>query len=986
MTDKKFLLQILASLGLALIALILTMRIPALTQADANITIVKESDQVVVKGDQATFVMTVTNTSGVTLTEVAVTDPECTVTGPGGDTNGDGILDTSETWTYSCSRSNVTGSFTNIATVNGKRGDDQTAVTDNDSATVTVADISVAKSTNTPVVASGSNVNFTIVVTNTGDADLENVTITDDPGCDTLSSPSGDNGDGKLNKDEDWSYTCTVNSVTADFTNVATATATAVGASGVQVQKQSNGVAIDVINPSLNVQKSTNTPTVLSNSNVDFTIVVTNTGDADLENVIITDDPGCDTLSSPSGDDGDGKLNQDEDWSYTCTVNSVTVDFTNVATATATVVEVTPAIQVEDSGQAAVDVINPGIDVEKTPASQTVSSGNAANFTITVDNTGDTDLTNVSVVDTKCGSLSNPTGDTGNDGIMGKDETWTYPCSVNNVDEGFINSVTVSGKPAVGDNVTDSDAAQVILTEVAQACPVQGQATVDMIAYWKLDEQDNGATGYDDFYSDHDGVCVGGNCPTSQLEGRVGGAQAFNGTNTKINIPVIAGDDAFNWGLNDSFSIEFWMKGVPGKTCAGSDVINNEVIIGRDDSNTYLHWWLGCENTNGRARFHLTDVNNNLVALRGPSINDGAWHHVVGVRDGNADQNLLYVDGVDVTEVRQEDDYNAGFGSASAPLNLGWLNLGAGFHFEGQLDEVAVHNRVLSPAEIAAHYNNGTISPGYCGAPAITSTPGLTVNIGQQYSYDVDAVGNPAPTYTLTIFPTGMTIAQNTGQISWTPTPAQKGNHTVRVKASNWLGQAFQEFIVSAGLVIPEITSQPVTQAVVNELYTYDVEASGNPIPTYSLTVFPTGMTIDQNTGEISWTPTLDQQGNHNVQVKAINSEGTDTQDFTVEVGLAAPIFTSNPVTEATVGEAYSYDVDAVGNPAPTYTLTIFPTGMTIDQNTGQISWTPTADQQGNQAVTVVASNFKGTANQGFSITVGSGSAVYLPIIIKEGN
>ncbi|MBV7327420.1 hypothetical protein KFU94_04000 [Chloroflexi bacterium TSY] len=40
-------------------------------------------------------------------------------------------------------------------------------------------------------------------------------------------------------------------------------------------------------------------------------------------------------------------------------------------------------------------------------------------------------------------------------------------------------------------------------------------------------------------------------------------------------------------------------------------------------------------------------------------------------------------------------------------------------------------------------------------------------------------------------------------------------------------------------------------------------------------------------------------------------------------------------------GAAYSYDVEATGNPAPTYSLTSPPVGMIIDTNSGLISWTP---------------------------------------------
>ena len=53
----------------------------------------------------------------------------------------------------------------------------------------------------------------------------------------------------------------------------------------------------------------------------------------------------------------------------------------------------------------------------------------------------------------------------------------------------------------------------------------------------------------------------------------------------------------------------------------------------------------------------------------------------------------------------------------------------------------------------------------------------------------------------------------------------------------------------------PEITSTPVTTGTMGDVYTYDVNASGYPYPTYSLTTFHIGMEIDPNTGVINWTP-----------------------------------------------------------------------------------------------------------------------------------
>ena len=88
-----------------------------------------------------------------------------------------------------------------------------------------------------------------------------------------------------------------------------------------------------------------------------------------------------------------------------------------------------------------------------------------------------------------------------------------------------------------------------------------------------------------------------------------------------------------------------------------------------------------------------------------------------------------------------------------------------------------------------------------------------------------------------------------------------------------------------------------------------------------------------------------------------------------------APQITSTPVTSATVGVAYSYDVNASDANGDTlsYSLTQAPAGMTINASTGLIAWTPTSTQTGGQAVTARVADPGGlAATQSFTVTVAS--------------
>ena len=79
-----------------------------------------------------------------------------------------------------------------------------------------------------------------------------------------------------------------------------------------------------------------------------------------------------------------------------------------------------------------------------------------------------------------------------------------------------------------------------------------------------------------------------------------------------------------------------------------------------------------------------------------------------------------------------------------------------------------------------------------CAGAVITSSPAITTDSGQLYSYSVVASGTPAPTFSLKQHPEGMTIDAITGALSWTPSVVDIGTHQVEIVATNDGGSATQ--------------------------------------------------------------------------------------------------------------------------------------------------------------------------------------------------
>jgi len=269
-------------------------------------------------------------------------------------------------------------------------------------------------------------------------------------------------------------------------------------------------------------------------------------------------------------------------------------------------------------------------------------------------------------------------------------------------------------------------------------------------------------------------------------------------------------------------------------------------------------------------------------------------------------------------------------------------------------------------------------------SPIITSSPREFAALDRTYSYQIEAFdtnGDPL-IFSLATGPANLTINE-TGLVSWTPTPNQLGTHSVVLHVSDARGGlADQEFTVQVLSQIvnlpPSITSTPTFSAVSGQEYQYNAIArdpDGDRL-LWSLTTAPVGMSIDPQNGAIRWKPMLVQLGTHEITVEALdNFGGLATQTFTLNVqGLnAPPTITSAPLTQAAVDKPYMYKVRATdpNNDLIRFTLLNAPTGMILDAVTGQLQWVPQSTQLGTHNVEVLAlDNQGGVGRQTYTLVV----------------
>lgn len=241
-------------------------------------------------------------------------------------------------------------------------------------------------------------------------------------------------------------------------------------------------------------------------------------------------------------------------------------------------------------------------------------------------------------------------------------------------------------------------------------------------AWWKFDES-SGSIAIDSV-GVNDGTLINGPIRTAGVVSR---AMDFDGVNDHVRVPD---SSALDVGTGD-FSIEAWIRTADSNAMIVSKRVNN----GGGNYVGYLFMV-----NNGRLLVQLADPINswrNYANLSGPRVDDLQWHHVALTVDRNSSfGGRIYLDGVNIFTF--DPTSRSGSLSNSSSLTIGRTSDSSNY-FDGQIDEVSLYKKALSPSEVAGIFNAG--SSGKCPSSPPPPEP-LAVSVAclQPLPASIDAI------------------------------------------------------------------------------------------------------------------------------------------------------------------------------------------------------------------------------------------------------
>jgi hypothetical protein len=461
----------------------------------------------------------------------------------------------------------------------------------------------------------------------------------------------------------------------------------------------------------------------------------------------------------------------------------------------------------------------------------------------------------------------------------------TYTCSVTN----FVGPSTTAFNPVT----------LTVLSDPAAPYPAAVLAS-GPAAYFRLDESpdngtgNNGMTAYDNsggynaVYSNVLLAQPGYNVSSDPADFAIELGDYPPNNDDAGNVPTYLNFGTTNGG-NAQFSVEAWineylfLNGGNGIVALGYGNGGEQIVLDTGGAG-------------GALRFFVRNAAGTAIGATSSyaPANDGKWHHVVGVCDEAGGQVRLYMDGTQLASAAITP--GSGLLSSSLPLTIGaresanFTTVSNDFQFIGKIDEVAVYNRALSPAEVQSHYFASGIGP------VITqiSPFNWTTNQNSPVTFTVTATGTAPLSYQWYDPSSQPLLNQTNSTLTLTNLqPSQAGQYTVIV--TNPYNTASTNATLTVNQGPPVITTDlaPLNQTVfAGSSVTYTLGVSGTPPISYQW--FQNGALVPGATNSSFTFVALPGTNTYYSSVTNSQSGGTPTVSSTATV-VGMPSTSLNP-------------------------------------------------------------------------------------------